>query len=335
MKRTALFAVLLLFVAACSPAEAESTTIPEAAATTTEAPATTTTTTAPMTTTTVDDGFPVTVMDDVGPVTIDERPESIISLSAVATEMLFAVGAGEQVVAVDDQSDYPPEAPMTDLSGFTPNLEAILSYEPDLVLITFDPGDLVAGLEAADVPVITFEAAPTIDHVYVQMEALGQATGNVEGAREANDEVQAGLADAVSGSEGLGEGVTYYHEIDSTLYTVTSSTFFGEIYGLFGMVNIADPADEDGSAFGYPQLSSEFVVSQDPDIIFLANTLYGESAETVSERPGWDAMSAVQNGRIVELDSDIASRWGPRIVDFAQSIADALEQYAPVGADSG
>jgi iron complex transport system substrate-binding protein len=333
MKRTGLFAVLLLIAAACSPAEAESTTTTDAGVTTTEAPATTSTTTAP--TTTVGDGFPVTVTDDAGSVTIDERPESIISLSAVATEMLFEVGAGDQVVAVDDQSNYPSTAPMTDLSGFTPNLEAILSYEPDLVFITFDPGDLTAGLEAAGVPVILFDAAATLEDVYRQIDVIGRATGNLEDARTANEAIRSDLDDVVAGSGDLGEGVTYYHEIDSNLYTVTSSTFFGEIYGLFGMVNIADPADEDGSAFGYPQLASEFVVARDPDIVFLANTAYGASAETVAQRPGWDAMSAIQNGRIVELDSDIASRWGPRIVDFARSIAEALEQHAPLGGGTG
>ncbi len=93
------------------------------------------------------------------------------------------------------------------------------------------------------------------------------------------------------------------------------------------MTNIADPADEDGSAFGYPQLSGEFVVAADPDIIFLANVLYGESSETVSARPGWESMSAVREGNIVELDSDVASRWGPRIVEFARSILEALEEY--------
>lgn len=328
MKRTAIAAVVLLMLAACSPTETATTgtTIaPEAI--TTQVPATTTTTIPPTTTATVESGFPVTVSDDLGPVTIEERPEAIVSLSTVATEMLFEIGAGPQVVAVDDQSNYPPEAPMTDLSGFTPNLEAILSFDPDLVVISFDPGDLVAGLEAAGVPVIDFGAAVTLEDVYRQIEALGAATGNQDGALEANQRIEWGLADVVSTVDSSGEGVTYYHEIDSTYYTVTSSTFFGEIYGLFGMVNIADPADEDGSAFGYPQLSSEFIVSADPDIIFLADTLYGVNAESVAERPGWDAMTAVQEGHIVELDSNVASRWGPRIVELAESIADALREY--------
>ena len=329
MKGAALAAVAALVLSACGPADTAATTTttsgPES--TTTLATDTTTTTTIPVTTTTEDSGFPVTVQDDTGQVVIEERPDSIVSLSAVATEMLFEIGAGPQVVAVDDQSNFPPEAPMTELSGFTPNLEAILSYEPDLVVITFDPGDLVAGLEAAGVPVVLFGAAATIEDVYRQIETLGKATGNPEGALEANQRIDWGLADVVAGADGLGEGVTYYHEIDSTYYTVTSSTFFGEIYGLFGMENIADPADEDGSAFGYPQLSSEFIVAADPDIIFLADTLYGVTAESVAERPGWDAMTAVQNGQIVELDSDIASRWGPRIVEFADAIADALREH--------
>lgn len=325
MKRTALVAVVLLALAACSSTDAgdiTTTTVPEPV--TTEAPVTTTTVD---TSTTLEAAFPVTVTDDVGPVTIEERPEAIISLSAVATEMLFEIGAGQQVVAVDDQSNYPPEAPMTDLSGFTPNLEAILSFEPDLVIVTFDPGDLVAGLEAAGVPVVLFGAAVTIDDVYRQIEALGTATGNLEAAEDVNESIRSELDELVAESAGLGEDVTYYHEIDDTYYTVTSSTFFGEIYGLFGMINIADPADEDGSAFGYPQLSAEFIVSQDPDILFLADTLYGVSAESVAQRPGWDAMTAVQNGNIVELDSNVASRWGPRIVEFAESIATALREY--------
>jgi len=306
MKPTVLIAVTLMMVAACGSSESTETTAPSDS---------------------VAASFPVTVAADNGKVTIPQKPEAIVSLSAVATEMLFAIGAGAQVIAVDDQSNYPPEAPTTDLSGFTPNLEALLALEPDLVVITFDPGDLIAGLDAVGVPVLAYTAANTVDDVYRQIEALGAATGNGALATQVNEAIGEGLAEAVASADGSGEGVTYYHEIVSGLYTATSATFFGEIYGLFGMVNIADPADPDGSAFGYPQLSSEFIVTEDPDIVFLSNTAYGESAETVSARPGWDVMSAVRSGSIVELDSDVASRWGPRIVEFAQAIAEALMKY--------
>ena len=318
MRKTALIAALLLAVAACSPADILATS------TTFDA---TTTSTVGVATTTIEPGFPVTVEADNGSVTIEKRPEAIISLSSTATEMLFDIGAGPQVIAVDDQSNYPAEAPITALSGYTPNLEAILSLGPDLVVIVFDPGELIAGLETAGVPVLSYGAAFTIDDVYRQIDALGVATGNVDGAAVSNTIIEAGLETAVTASGDLGDGVTYYHEISSDFYTATSSTFFGEIYGLFGMENIADPADADGSAFGYPQLSSEYIVTSDPEIIFLANVLYGESTETVSERPGWDVMTAVQSGHIAELDSDVASRGGPRIVEFAESIADALAEF--------
>lgn len=304
MRRTASAAALLLAVTACAPSASTETTTQSGLE------------------------FPVTVEADNGSVTIEKRPEAIISLSSTATEMLFDIGAGPQVIAVDDQSNYPAGAPMSDLSGVTPNLEAILSLEPDLVVIFFDPGDLIAGLETVGVPVLSYGAALAIDDVYRQIDALGMATGNVAGAAASNSAIAAGLEVAVTASGDDGEGVTYYHEISSDFYTATSSTFFGEIYALFGMVNIADSADADGSAFGYPQISSEYIVTSNPDIIFLANVLYGESAETVAERPGWDVMTAVQSGHIAELDSDVASRGGPRIVEFAESVADSLAGYA-------
>lgn len=321
MKRSFLLLALLVSIAACSPDAQGGATTSSAVATTVES--TTTPTESP--TTTHPAQFPLTVHDDNGEVTIAEQPDAIVSLSSVATEILFAVGAGPQVIAVDDQSNYPADAPMTDLSGFTPNVEAILAHEPDLVLITFDPGDLVASLQAAGVPVLTYTAAFTMDDVYAQIESIGAATGNSEGAIMVNESIANELAKVVEDAPVVAPGTTYYHEIDNTLYSVTSSTFFGQIYSMFGLTNIADEADPDG--FGYPQLSSEYVVASDPDLVFLADTLYGESAATVARRPGWDNLTAVRNGNVFELDSDVASRWGPRIVEFASSIAAALESY--------
>jgi iron complex transport system substrate-binding protein len=327
MRRSISLLAALLLLAACGTATGgDATTTTEPPSTTTTEMVTTTSLPAP-TTTTVESGFPVTIEDDHGPVTIEARPESIVSLSSVATEILFAIGAGDQVVAVDDQSNYPEEAPMTDLSGFTPNIEAILSYEPDLVFISYDPGDLIASLEAAGVPVVSFTAAVTVDGTYHQIEATGIATGHEQTANDLNERIASDLDRLAAEAPEVPEGTTYFHEIDSNLYTATSSTYFGQIYAMFGLENIADAADPDGSAFGYPQLSSEFVVSADPDLIFLADALYGESLETVSARPGWSALTAVQEGNVFELDADISSRWGPRIVEFAQSVADALVVY--------
>ncbi len=264
--------------------------------------------------------FPVTVTDDAGEVVIAERPTAIVSLSPASTEMLFAIGADDQVVAVDDFSNFPEEAPTTDLSGFNPNLEAILEYSPDLVVISNDSNDLVAGLTEAGVPVLQYGAANDFQTAFSQFEALAAATGNDAGA--VVDEIRQEL-DEASAAADVEAGLTYYHELSADLFSATSATFIGEIYGLFGMENIADAADTDG--FGYPQLSKEYVVEQDPDYVFLACTIFcGETAESFCGREGFADLTACVEGNVVELNDDVASRWGPRMVEFADTVADAL-----------
>jgi iron complex transport system substrate-binding protein len=250
-------------------------------------------------------------------------PSSIVSLSATATEILFAIGAGDQVVAVDDQSTYPAEAPMSALSGFTPNVESIAGYDPDLVVISYDPGDLVVGLTALGIGVLMQGAANAIDDTYAQIAELGDMTGHADEAAALNESIADELAALAEGQPGA--GLTYFHEIDATLYTATSSTFLGQLYAMLGLENIADPADEDG--WGYPQLSPEYVIDVDPNLIFLADAEWGESAETVAARPGWDTMTAVQAGNVFPLD-ETAGRWGPRIVDFLATVKAAVEEAA-------
>jgi iron complex transport system substrate-binding protein len=268
--------------------------------------------------------FPVTVDQPGGePVTIEKRPERIVSLSASNTETLYAVGAGDQVVAVDDQSDYPADAPKTDLSGLTPNVEAISNHNPDLVVISDDTDNLVQSLTAIDVPVLAVPAAKTLDDVYAGMAAIGKATGHADEAADLATRTKDGLDKIVADTPKPATALTYYHELDTTLYSATSETFIGQVYSLFGLTNIADPADVD--AGGYPQLSNEAILQADPDLIFLADVqCCGQNAGTVAARPGWNALKAVQNGNVVELDDDLASRWGPRVVDLAESVADAV-----------
>ncbi len=254
-----------------------------------------------------------------------EQPESIVSLSPTATEMLFAIGAGDQVVAVDDQSDHPPEAPTTELSGFEPNLEAIAGYEPDLVVISNDTGDLVSGLGELDIEVLLQPAPSDLDGTYEQIMELGAATGNEENAEALVAEMKADVDDILSDlPEGV-EGMTYYHELDPTFFSVTSNTFIGDVYGLMGLENIADAAED--TAGGYPQLSAEFIVEADPDIIFLADAqCCRESAETVAARPGWETVAAVETGAVIEVDEDLASRWGPRTVEFLREVSKSLSE---------
>lgn len=273
--------------------------------------------------------FPVTVKAANGEVRIERRPERIVSLSPTATEMLFAVGAGDQVVAVDDNSNYPPEAPMTDLSGYEPNVEAIAGFDPDLVAISNDPGDLEKSLKVLDIAVILQPAAESLDDTYTQIEQLGVATGHVAEAAGLVANMKTDIQGLVGEAPDFEEPLTFYHELDQTYFTVTSDTFIGQIYRLVGLRNIADEAR--GAAPDYPQLSAEFLIKADPDIIFLADTkCCGQSAETVAKRPGWDEITAVKTGAVVGLDDDIASRWGPRVVEFLRTVVGSLSKLEPV-----
>ena len=254
-----------------------------------------------------------------------DGPSRIVSISTVATEMLFAIGAGDRVVAVDSMSNFPSDAPVTDLSGFEPNVEAILGFAPDLVILSYDPGDVVASLDVAGVASLLLGAAYTIADTYSQIEALGAVTGDEDLAAALVAEMQAEMAVLADSVQSRDEPLTYYHELDDTLYTVTSTTFIGEVYALAGLVNTADPVDADASAWGYPQVSAEYLLDADPDLIFLADTkCCAQDVAAVAARPGWANLTAVSRGQIVELDDDVASRWGPRIVEFLRSIVEAV-----------
>jgi iron complex transport system substrate-binding protein len=270
-----------------------------------------------------DASFPADVEAANGTVTIEDEPARIVSLSPTATEMLYAIGAGDQVVAVDDFSNYPEGTPMTDLSGFEPNVEAVTTYEPDLVVVSFDANDVVAGLERVDIPVLEYPAATSLDDSYDQITQLGAATGHADEAAELVDDMQADIDDLADEATARDAPLTYYHELDDQLHTATSHTFIGQIYALAGLENVADPAD-DGT--GYPQVSAELLLESNPDMIFLADEAAGIDAAAVAARPGWGEVTAVRNGDIVELDPDITSRWGPRVVEFLRTVVKATSQ---------
>jgi iron complex transport system substrate-binding protein len=269
--------------------------------------------------------FPVTIEAANGAVTIEAKPERIVSLSATATEMLFAIGAGDQVEAVDDQSNYPAEAPTTDLSGLEVNLEAVAGYEPDLVVYSNDPGGLEESLDELGIPALMEPAAVTLDGTYAQIEQLGESTGHPSEARDLVATMKADIEEISDSLPTFDTPPDYYHELDTNYFTVTSKTFIGEIYSLLGLENIADAADKDKT--GYPQLSAEYIIEADPDLVFLADTkCCDQSATSVAKRPGWGQIAAVTNGGVVELDDDVASRWGPRVVDFLRTAAEAVTE---------
>ena len=273
--------------------------------------------------------FPVTLRAANGPVTIKAKPGRIVSLSPTATEDLYADGAGSQVVAVDDDSDYPANAPVTKLSGLNPNLEAIAKYKPALVIASQNSNGLVSGLGKLGVPVLIEPAVATLNDAYDQIVQIGQATGHAQQADRTVATMKSEIAADVKQAGLSHKDLTYYWELSNNpYYSVTSSTFIGQIVSLFGLKNIADAANK-ASDGGYPELSEEYIVTARPQIIFLADNQPadgGQSPAIVAKRPGWPAIPAVKDHEIIALNDDIASRWGPRLPQLVAQIAQAVEK---------
>lgn len=268
-------------------------------------------------------GFPVSVSAANGHVRIASRPDAIVSLSPTATEMLFAIGAGSQVKAVDSDSDYPRQAPHTKLSAYQPNAEAIASYKPDLVVISNNIDSIEQQLNKLSIPVLLLPAAVHISDVYSELDALGKATGHLAQAKAESSSIRSQLARIVAAAPKHTEPLTYYYEVGTNpYYSITSSTFIGNLLSLLGMKSIADAVHGAAAADGYPSLSAEFILKADPDYIILADTGSGggQDAATVARRPGWSVLSAVKQKHIISLNADIASRWGPRIVDLLRDV---------------
>ena len=270
--------------------------------------------------------FPVTVHAANGNITIARRPTAIVSLSATATEMLFAIGAGPQVKAVDRDSDYPPNVPRSTLNSLELNVEAVAAYQPDLVVAAGLSKAQSQQLARLSVHVLDEPAATDVSQSYQQLTQLGAATGHPDGAAAVVARMKQQIA-AIARSMPK-RSATYYYELDQTYYSVTSATFIGRALRLLGLASIADSAKGAAASGGYPQLSAEFILNADPGYVFLADTrCCKQSLATLARRPGWSTLSAVRNGRVVALDDDIASRWGPRLVDLLRTVADAIKQH--------
>ena len=254
-------------------------------------------------------------------------PQRIISLSPTATEDLFAIGAGPQVIAVDNQSNYPANAPKTKLSGYTPNAEAIAAYKPDLVVLSFNASHIEEALAKLHIAVLEQPTASSLSQAYAQLEQLGRATGNSGGAERVVAKMKSQIAAIVKATPRPKPALAVFHELSPDLYTATSKTFIGRVYTMLGLKNVADAADKTGA--GYPKLSAEYVVAADPTLIVLADTICcAQTAAKVRGRPGWSTIAAVKKGGVVSVSDDIASRWGPRVVDFVRTIAATVRTVA-------
>jgi iron complex transport system substrate-binding protein len=251
------------------------------------------------------------------------HPTRVVSLSPTATEMLYAIGAGGQVVAVDSFSDYPSRAPRTGLSSESPSAEAIASYRPDLVLLA--DNTVADQLHQLGIAVLVLPPAASLADTYRQLLAVGAATGHAPAARALRARLRSDLATIASQVPKRKVRPAVYWELDDTFFSADSSTFIGQLLKAAGLRNVADQASGDTS--GYPQLSAEYVVRADPAVIFLADTICcGQSPATLAARPGFSGVAAVVHHRVVPLNDDVASRWGPRVVQLFQEIVNATKQ---------
>lgn len=273
--------------------------------------------------------YPLTIKFGGYTTKIAKKPTKILSLSPSATEIFYALGAGSQILAVDNLSNYPANAPMSEISAFEPNVEAILAKKPDLVLLSIDSTkapQIRNALVKLGIPVLMEKAPSTLNDVYAENTLLAQVTDRQDGAVKLNASMAKSIKDVLAKAKKSSK-IRIFHELDDTYYSVTSNTFIGKVYKDFGTVNIADAASGADNS-GYPQLSAEYLLKSDPQVIFLSDAQYGVTADSVSKRAGWSAISAVKNKKIVALPADIPSRWGPRLVDFYKLIGASLAKVS-------
>jgi iron complex transport system substrate-binding protein len=273
--------------------------------------------------------YPLTISSGGFKTTITKEPKRIISLSPSATEIFFSIGADKQILLVDSLSNYPKRAPISDISAFEPNVEAIVGKKPDLVLLSVDSmksTEIRNALIKLNVPVLMEKAPTQLSDVYAEIKVLGKVTNKQTKANALAKKMAANIKLILAKAK-KSSGVRIFHELDDTYYSVTSDTFIGRVYKDFGVINVADAA-AGADSYGYPQLSAEYLLKSDPQAIFLADAQYGVTPESVAKRAGWSQISAVKNNKVFALTADVPSRWGPRLVDFYRDIAKALAKIS-------
>lgn len=265
------------------------------------------------------------------------RAQCVVSLSPTATETLFAIGAAKQVEAVDSDSNYPTTGlPTKRVNALNPSVEAVIglcktspshpSAKPDLVIISYDANSIMEKLKTLGVKVVEQNAPTTLAGALGQIRQLGSLTGHVGAANALATSIDTTIkADIASVPAHPGKKVTVYYELDPTYYSITSQTFIGSLLKDLGAVNIAD-ADATSADAGYPQLSAEYITSANPKLILLADTVCCKvTPAKVAQRPGFATVSAVVHGHVVNLNDDVASRWGPRLGVLMNQLTKAVK----------
>jgi iron complex transport system substrate-binding protein len=309
-----LLVLLLLVVAACGGAGPSPSTEPSAAPSVAPSPSAAT--------------FPVTLTDDEGTdVVIPAEPQRIASLTPANTEIAFAVGVGDRVVATDDGSDTPTDAAgLPDVATFqSVDVEAIVGLEVDLVLaggLGFTSAEAIAQLRELDIPVLVLYA-PSVEGVYEDIQLVGDATGTSETAADLVTEMRTEI-DGIAAVLAEGERPRTFYEVGYTdatgeIFAPAQDSFVAEMVTLAGgdTITTGDPA-----SYAIPL---EALIEADPEIIVLGtNPFYQPTPEQVAARPGWDVMTAVKDGAIVPVQDTEITRPGPRLPIGLRNLAAAI-----------
>jgi iron complex transport system substrate-binding protein len=260
-------------------------------------------------------------------VTLSAPAQRIVSLAPANTEILFAIGAGDQIVGRDSFSDYPPESgSVQDIGGSFGeyDLEAILALQPDLVLAgEINSPELVASLEDLGLTVFLLPNPTGFTELYNNLETVGKLTGHVTEAADLSESLSARVDAVESATMSVTDIPGVYYELDATNpaapYTAGTDAYVTKLIWAAGGKNIMFGTYEE-----WITISLEQLLVADPDIIILGDAAYGETPEKVAARPGWDALTAVQTGQIFPIDDNLVSRPGPRLVDGLEAILELL-----------
>ncbi|WP_270180084.1 ABC transporter substrate-binding protein [Alkalihalobacillus sp. CinArs1] len=276
---------------------------------------------------TEDSAFPVTITDALDKdVTLEEDPEKIVSLIPSNAEILFALGAGSEVVGVSDFANYPEEtADIEKIGGMEFNVEKIISLDPDLVLAHGSSAhNSEAGLQQlrdAGIAVLVVNDAKSFDEVYTSMEMIGQATGETEAAEELIADMKSKLEEIKSKAESIEETKSVFVEVSPApeIYSPGKNTFMDDMLSLINATNVTHDQE------GWNQIDQEAIIQANPDVIITTYGYYTEKpVEQVLSRDGWKDVTAVKEERVVDVHSDLVTRSGPRLVEGVEELAKAV-----------
>ncbi len=271
---------------------------------------------------------PIVVQDgDGNEFRLEKAAQRVISLAPSNTEILFAVGAGKQVIAREDFSNFPEEAKSLPSIGGNMgkyNLEEIVKLQPDLILASpLTSADVLQSLKTITPSVFVVPNPKDIEGLYANLKTVGILTGHKTEA----DQLAGKLEERVKAVQEKVAPLSYapkvFYELDATEpskpWTAGEGTFIDMLIGMAGGFNIGNTVEGE-----YAQISQEALIVENPDVIVLGDSAYGTTPESVAARPGWDQINAVKNGKVYGFNDDLASRPGPRMVDGLEALAKLL-----------